>query len=69
VQLIAEVSVAQYSRRVEATTKELSWTGICIDRVSEGRIVESWANWDMLGMMQQLGIAQTPGQSEQASPT
>ncbi len=40
---------------VEPTNRELTWTGISIDRISEGKIVESWANWDMMGMMQQLG--------------
>jgi predicted ester cyclase len=28
---------------VEPTNKELSWTGINIDRISEGKIVETWA--------------------------
>jgi steroid delta-isomerase-like uncharacterized protein len=54
---------------VEPTNKELSWTGITIDRIVEGRIVESWADWDMMGMMQQLGVVPTLGQSEEASPT
>jgi predicted ester cyclase len=45
----------------EPTNKELSWTGISIDRIVEGRIVESWADWDMLGMMQQLGVVPKPG--------
>jgi predicted ester cyclase len=54
---------------VEPTNKELSWTGITIDRISEGKIVESWANWDMMGMMQQLGVVHTPEQPEEASPT
>ena len=54
---------------VEPTNKELSWTGISIDRISEGKIVESWANWDTMGMTQQLGVVQAPGQSEEASPT
>ena len=35
----------------------------------DGRIVESWADWDMMGMMQQLGVVPTPGQSEETSPT
>lgn len=39
---------------VEPTNRELTWTGITIDRIADGRIVESWANWDMMGMMQQL---------------
>jgi hypothetical protein len=33
-----------------------------IDRISEGKIVESWTNWDMMGMMQQLGVVRAPGQ-------
>jgi steroid delta-isomerase-like uncharacterized protein len=45
---------------VEPTDKVLSWTGITIDRISEGKIVESWANWDMMGMMQQLGAVSAP---------
>jgi predicted ester cyclase len=40
---------------VAPTNRELTWTGITIDRISEGKIVESWANWDMMGMLQQLG--------------
>ena len=39
-----------------ATGKPISITGIGIDRVVGGRIVESWANWDALGMMTQLGM-------------
>jgi predicted ester cyclase len=26
-----------------------------IDQVQDGRIAESWGNWDMLGVLQQLG--------------
>jgi predicted ester cyclase len=40
---------------IAPTGKRLSWTGIVIDRVQDGRIVESWGNWDMMGMLQQLG--------------
>ena len=44
------------------TGRELSWTGMVIDRVQDDRIVESWGNWDMMGMLQQLGIVPTrPG--------
>jgi predicted ester cyclase len=54
---------------IEPTNKELSWTGITIDRIAEGRIAESWANWDLMGMMQQLGVIPEPGQSEGAPPS
>ena len=37
------------------TGKPISVTGITIARLSDGKFVESWNNWDALGMMQQLG--------------
>jgi steroid delta-isomerase-like uncharacterized protein len=39
-----------------ATGKQATVTGITIDRIVNGRIVESWSNWDTLGMLQQLGV-------------
>jgi len=33
--------------------------GIVIHRISAGRIVEGWAVWDALGLMQQLGVIPT----------
>jgi hypothetical protein len=38
-------------------------TGITIKRVSEGKIVEGWTNFDALGMMQQLGMIPEPGRA------
>jgi steroid delta-isomerase-like uncharacterized protein len=49
---------------VEPTNRELTWTGITIDRISEGKIVESWTNWDMMGMMQQLGAISEAEQNQ-----
>jgi steroid delta-isomerase-like uncharacterized protein len=37
------------------TGKEATVSGITIDRIAGGKIVESWTNWDALGLMQQLG--------------
>ena len=37
------------------TGKQMEITGITIKRISDGKIVESWTNFDALGMMQQLG--------------
>ncbi|MEP3275863.1 MAG: ester cyclase [Stappiaceae bacterium] len=38
------------------TGKTIRWTGIQIDRFEEGKIAESWVNWDMYSMFKQLGI-------------
>jgi predicted ester cyclase len=46
---------------IAPTGRRLSWTGIVIDRVHHGQIVESWANWDLLGMLQQLGAVTVKG--------
>ena len=39
---------------VPASEKTIHITGISILRVNEGKIVEGWQNWDMLGMMEQI---------------
>ncbi len=38
------------------TGKQATVSGITIDRVENGRVAESWSNWDTLGLMQQLGL-------------
>lgn len=38
------------------TGKTVSWTGIQIDRFEDGKIAETWVNWDMYSMFKQLGI-------------
>jgi steroid delta-isomerase-like uncharacterized protein len=38
-----------------ASHNKVTVTGIGIDRIENGKIVEGWNNWDTLGMMQQLG--------------
>jgi steroid delta-isomerase-like uncharacterized protein len=38
-----------------ATGRSSTVTGIGIDRIEGGKIVEAWGNWDTMGMMQQLG--------------
>ena len=42
--------------RIPATRKEIRVSGTSVDRIQNGRILESWANWDSLGLMQQLGV-------------
>jgi steroid delta-isomerase-like uncharacterized protein len=44
---------------IPGTGKEVRVTGTSVDRIQGGRIVESWLNWDALGLMQQLGVVPT----------
>jgi steroid delta-isomerase-like uncharacterized protein len=46
---------------IAPTGKEVTITGITIDRISGGRIEEEWNNFDQLGMLQQLGVVPAPG--------
>jgi steroid delta-isomerase-like uncharacterized protein len=39
-----------------ATGKQATVTGMTMDRIENGRVAESWTNWDALGLMQQLGM-------------
>lgn len=41
---------------VPPTAKQLNYTGISINRLAGGKIVEDWFEADILGLMQQLGI-------------
>lgn len=42
---------------VQPTNKKVSWTGIIIDRIENGKIVESWVNWDLQSALEQLGVS------------
>ena len=42
---------------MKATGKKLSWTGIEMDRIVNGKMTESWVNWDMAGMLAQMRSA------------
>ena len=41
--------------------KRVTITGISIVRIANGKSVEDWANFDTLGMLQQIGAIPTPG--------
>jgi steroid delta-isomerase-like uncharacterized protein len=45
---------------IAPTGRSIAVTGIGIDRISGGQIVESWANYDALGMLVQLGAIPAP---------
>jgi steroid delta-isomerase-like uncharacterized protein len=48
------------------TGRPISVTGITIARLRDGKFVESWNNWDALGMMQQLGAVPAEAKSRAA---
>ena len=41
---------------IAPTGKNITITGLTVARVSNGKIVEGYVNWDALGLMQQLGV-------------
>jgi steroid delta-isomerase-like uncharacterized protein len=43
---------------VAPTGKGTTVTGVTIDKIKDGKIVESWNNWDTLGLMRQLGVVE-----------
>ena len=44
------------------TDKQLETTGMSIVRIADGKFIEGWQNWDMLGLMHQI-------QGEPMAPT
>jgi len=41
---------------LDPSGKEISYTGTDINRIVDGRIVESWVHYDALGLLEQLGL-------------
>jgi steroid delta-isomerase-like uncharacterized protein len=41
---------------IAPTGKQVTVSGIVIDRIVSGKIVEEWVEWDSLRMMRQLGV-------------
>ena len=46
---------------IPPTGKQVSGTGIFIDRIVNGKAVEQWINGDDLGLLQQLGVVPAMG--------
>jgi len=47
---------------IHATGKKVQFSGVAIDRVDEGKIVEEWVYFNVLQVLQQLGFTITPPQ-------
>jgi steroid delta-isomerase-like uncharacterized protein len=45
---------------IAPTGKQVTITGITVDRISGGKIEEEWNNFDQLGVLRQLGVIPPP---------
>jgi predicted ester cyclase len=43
-----------------STDKQIKLAGTTTHRLEDGKIVEAWIDWDVLGIMQQLGAVTLP---------
>jgi len=64
--LVAEHFVAHGTHRGSVmgetpTGHDVALRGVNIFRIADGKIVERWGRLDDLGLLQQLGLAQSPG--------
>jgi len=51
---------------IAPTGKHITISGVTVARVSNGKIVEGYVNWDALGLMQQLGVVPQLGNRAKA---
>jgi predicted ester cyclase len=54
---------------IAPTGREITFTGLTIDRVVAGKIVENWIEGDLEDLLQQIGAVVRAEPSEEASPT
>ena len=52
---------------VPATNKKVSIEGVTIHEIANGKIMDSYVNWDTWGLMQQLGVVSAPRKPQSAS--
>ncbi len=45
---------------VAPTNKKVEFTGMCMMRIKDGMIAESWNSFDFLTLFQQIGLVQMP---------
>jgi steroid delta-isomerase-like uncharacterized protein len=51
---------------IPPTGKEVSLSGIAITRIVDGKVVSDWGEFDVMGLLQQLGVVQRPGRRQPA---
>ena len=53
---------------IPATNKKVCVDGMTVHHLAGGKIMDSYANWDALGMMQQLGVVPALAEPKGAAP-
>lgn len=48
---------------MQPTNRSATISGTTIDRIEKGKIVEHWADWNVLGLIEQLGLASQAAQT------
>ena len=54
---------------IPPTNREASVSGTSIYRIDGAKIVETWSDWNLLTLMEQLGVAAAPKAEVPVSPT
>ena len=49
---------------ITPTGNRVTTAGMTIDRIADGKIAETWDNYDAMGMMQQLGVIPSPEEAQ-----
>jgi len=52
---------------IAPTGKQFTISGITVTRLANGKMAESYVNWDALGLMQQLGVVPELGKTKAAA--
>jgi steroid delta-isomerase-like uncharacterized protein len=53
---------------IAPTNKNVTVTGMTVDKIQNGKIVESWVQWDMAGMLQQVGMRKESSRTDGGRP-
>ena len=51
---------------MQPTNRKATVSGTSIYRIEDGKIVEQWADWNLMSLMEQLGVGMAPAMEGQA---
>jgi steroid delta-isomerase-like uncharacterized protein len=52
--------------KIPASGRKISLEGITIHHIKKGKILDSYARWDVQGLMRQLGVIPVQGRTKEA---